>query len=131
MTRTPTIAVINSNEDTVEMLRLCLQNHGFSSVVTGHVVDIKNGRIDFLEFLRTHDPAVFVWDIAIPYDENWRFLEMLMTSSGMNGRKFVITTTNKRALDSLVGPTDTIEIVGKPYDLEAVMDAVKQTVGIE
>lgn len=131
MTGTPTIAVVNSSEDTVDMLRVCLQNHGFSSVVTAHVFDIKTGRMDFLEFLRVHDPAVFVWDVSIPYDENWRFVHMLMTSEKMKGRRFVITTTNKAALDSLVGPNEAFEIVGKPYDLEAVMKAVKKAVGSE
>ena len=131
MTRTPTIAVINSNEDTVDMLRVCLQNHGFSSVVTGHIFNIKHGRLDFLEFLRVHDPAVFVWDVSIPYDENWRFLHLLMSSEEMKGRKVVITTTNKRALDELVGPTETYEIIGKPYDLEEIMKAVKKAAGVE
>jgi DNA-binding NtrC family response regulator len=131
MNRAPTIAVINSNEDTVDMLRVCLQNHGFSSVVTGHVFNIKTGRMDFLQFLKIHDPAVFVWDISIPYDENWRFLHMLMTSEEMKGRQMVITTTNKRALDSLVGANEAYEIVGKPYDLDQVMKAVKKAAGVE
>jgi hypothetical protein len=44
--QTPTIAVVNSNEDTTEMLRQYLQHHGFSSVVIAHVTEIKRGRTD-------------------------------------------------------------------------------------
>ena len=126
-----TIAVINSNEDTTEMLREILQQHGFSSVVIGHVTEIKRGQEDFLKFLDLHDPRVFVWDISIPYQENWRFTHLIMNAEKMQGRKVILTTTNKRVLDSLVGPTDTIEIVGKPYDLDEIVAAVKRAAGAE
>ena len=127
---TPTIAVINSNQDTTEMLREYLQHHGFSSVVIGHVTEIKRGQTDFLRFVRTHDPGVFVWDISLPYEENWRFVQLMMAGEPMRGRQLVLTTTNKRALEQLVGPTDAIEIIGKPYDLDFVVKAVKKAAGV-
>ena len=125
-----TIAVVNSNEDTTEMVRAFLQQSGFTSVVIGHVTEIKRGQVDFLKFIETHDPKIFVWDIAIPYEENWRFLQLMMSSEKMQGRRFVLTTTNKRALDALVGRTDTMEIIGKPYDLEQVVKAVQRAAGV-
>jgi hypothetical protein len=43
----------------------------------------------------------------------------------MRGLRFIITTTNKPALDRLVGDTEALEIIGKPYDLQRVTDAVR------
>ena len=122
------IAVVNSNEDTVEMLRNCLQQHGFSAVVTAHIHDFRTGQSDFPAFIEQHDPAVIVYDVSLPYDRNWTFLRLLLDTDAMRGRKVVLTTTNKHRLEELVGPTDAFEIVGKPYDLEQIVDAVRNAV---
>ena len=111
------------------MLRQCLTDHGFTGVVTGHIRDFKTGEANFPEYLAQHDPAVIIYDIAIPYDKNWTFLRLLLDSESMRGRKIVLTTTNKKRLEELVGPTDAFEIVGKPYDLENVVSAVKKAIG--
>jgi CheY-like chemotaxis protein len=124
-----TVAVINSNEDTVEMLRQALQQGGFTSVVTAHIHDFKTGIADFPKFVTLHDPLVLVYDIAIPYDQNWTFLRLLLDSEQLRGRKVVLTTTNKKRLEEMVGPTDAFEIVGKPYDIEQIVSAVKAALG--
>jgi CheY-like chemotaxis protein len=118
-----TVAVINSNADTVEALRVFLEQRGFDTVST-HIDEIKRGQVDFLEFLRTHDPAALVYDISPPYDNNWTFLQLIRSSEAMRGRAVVITTTHKANLERLVGPTEAMEIVGKPYDLEQIAGAV-------
>ena len=122
------VAVINSSADTVEMIRLFLQRDGFESV-TAHIDEIKRGGLDFPRFLREHDPRVLVYDVSPPYEQNWTFLNLLRRLDVMQGRRLVITTTHKANLESLVGPTEAIEILGKPYDLEEVMRAVKRAVG--
>ena len=126
-----TIAVINSSEDTVEMLRECLVQHGFPYVVTAHVRDIQTGAMDFLQFVGESDPAAMIFDISIPYDRNWRFLELLRTSDVMKGRAVIVTTTNKRALDEMVGSNEAMEIIGKPYDLEQIVKAVERALGLD
>lgn len=127
MSAEPLVAIVNGNEDTVEMLRTTLQQSGFTAIATAHVRDIKLGRLDLLAFLEQHDPKVIIYDITIPYEENWRFLQLLMTSDAMQGRRFVLTTTNKRALEGMVGEkTEVQEIVGKPYDLEQIVEAVRK-----
>ena len=53
------------------------------------------------------------------------FLKLVRSSQPVQTCRFVLTTTNKPALDKLVGATEAIEIIGKPYDLERVVEAVR------
>ncbi len=117
------IAVINSNEDIVEMIQLMLLDAGYASV-GAHVVDFKKGRLDFVAFCEQHHPQVIVFDIAPPYEENWKFLQLLKNTKIAEATQFLLTTTNKEALERLVGGTKTIEILGKPFDLEEILAAV-------
>jgi CheY-like chemotaxis protein len=120
-----TVAIFNSSEDTVEMLRMTFEAAGFQTVA-GHLPDIKRGQVDFVEFIAQHDPAAVVIDIPMPYADNWNFVRLLRDSDSMRGRPLVLTTTNKRALDEIAGPTDTVEIVGKPYEPQALLEAVRK-----
>jgi DNA-binding NarL/FixJ family response regulator len=120
----PTIAVFNSSDDTVELLRTALEAEGFQTVV-GHIPEVKKGEIDLIDFINHHTPAVIVYDISPPYDANWRFLRLVRSSEPLQRREFVLTTTNKPALEQLVGDTEAFEIIGKPYDLRRVVDAVR------
>jgi len=122
------IAVINSNADTVEMLRLGLQQAGFESV-TADIDEIKRGRMDFPRFLEEHDARAVIYDIPPPYDQNWEFFKLLRTTDALRDRAIIVTTTHKGNLEKLVGPTDAIEIVGKPHDLDQVIRAVRQGLG--
>jgi CheY-like chemotaxis protein len=120
----PIIAVFNASDDTVELLRTALESQGFHTVI-GHIPDVKSGALDLVAFIEHHTPAVIVYDISPPYDANWTFLRLVQNLEPVKGRPFVITTTNKPALDKLVGETEALEIIGKPYDLDQVVEAVR------
>jgi DNA-binding response OmpR family regulator len=120
----PVIAVFNSSDDTVELLRTFLEEQGFQTVA-GHIPDLKKGELDLVTFIQHHAPSVIVYDISPPYDANWTFLRLVRSSEPVRNRRFVITTTNKPALDKLVGATEAIEIIGKPYDLRQLLAAIR------
>ena len=118
------VAIVNTNDDLVNILREALIEQGLS-VVTGHIRDIKSGRLDFAEFLRAHNPTVIVYDISVPYEDNWTFFQTLKQLPDAMHREFVVTTVNRRVLQQRVGQADVIEIQGgRADDLDPVVDAV-------
>jgi CheY-like chemotaxis protein len=119
-----TVAIFNASEDTVEMLKTIISTRGYRAI-DGHVDEVKAGKLDFVKFLEQQKPDALIWDISPPYDRNWHFFKMIRTMRPLAGCAMVLTTTHKRHLDDLAGEdTGAIEIVGKPYDLETIADAV-------
>jgi CheY-like chemotaxis protein len=124
----PVVAVINTSDDLVMAVRERLIDEGFE-VVVGHIQDIKSGRMDFPGFIRAHRPAAVVYDVAIPYEDNWTFLNMLRALPETADLAFLITTVNKRVLEQRVGNTNAIELVGgHADDLEPLVEALHKLV---
>lgn len=120
------VAVINTNPDVVRLLRMSIEQAGFVVIVL-HIEEIKRGVSDFEMMFREHDPKVIVYDVAPPYDVNWRFLEHLRGSSIFAGRHFVLTSVNSARLRQVVGNEESVyEIVGEAEDVGAVVRAVKE-----
>jgi DNA-binding response OmpR family regulator len=119
------VAIANTHEDIIELLRMVMERAGF--VTAGfHLVDIKEGRVDFNDFLAQHDPAAIIFDIPPPYDDYWTVVSTLRLLPSMQGRGVVITSTDKAHLERRVGSTGAVEIVGKPNDTQDVLEAVKR-----
>ena len=123
----PKVAVINGFADTTEMLEMVLQDAGYETVAA-QAREVRNGIIDLPAFARNHQLAAIVYDIAIPYDENWAFLSRLC--AGPTGLPpIIITTTNLAALKKLAGAdASALEIIGKPYDLGEMVRMVHAAV---
>jgi DNA-binding response OmpR family regulator len=118
------VAVINSSEELAELLEFVLQEADMTTT-QGFTIDFKRGRQDLSAFFEAHDPQVVVWDVAIPYEENWEYAQAMQALPAALGRTFILTTTNERALRQLTGEAAACEIIGKPFDLDHLTQQVR------
>ncbi len=126
MNGTTVVAVINSTTDIVDMLRTALEAAGLT-VVSALTTDVREGRVDLDRFVTQHQPRVLLYDIAPPYEPNWRLFQHVAEMPVMAGRQFVLTSTNPRHVEQLAGPHQHVyEVVGKPVDLDQIVQAVRE-----
>jgi len=130
MDSNPVVAVFNTSPDTVDLLRIVLERAGVV-VVAAFTYELRDGEVDIETFWRQHQPVAAVYDIALPYDANWRLFEHIRSLDVMRKTKFIVTTTNEKHVRAIAGPNEQLfEIVGKPYDLGLIVEAVKKAAGI-
>lgn len=126
MSRLPVVAIINTNPDLVELLKVRIEAAGLVALVI-HIADIRAG-LDLGAVLDQHQPQVIVYDVVMPYDRNWRFLQHLRETTLRNYR-FVLTTPNAAALERLVGRDERIyEVLDDNAHIDAIVQAVREAV---
>jgi DNA-binding response OmpR family regulator len=125
--RPDVVGVFNTSEDTTDLLRTVIEQAGFV-VVTAFTNRLRDGKLDLEAFMRQHRPKVIVYDIAIPYESNWRLFQHISSSPACEGVYFVLTTTNAEQVRKVAGADIHFhELVGKPLDLEEVVRSVKES----
>ncbi len=126
-TRTP-VAIFNSHAEFIHELREGLEREGLM-VVTALLAEIQDGTLDLVAFLEAHNPRVIVYDLPRPFERHWNFLRLLKQTHGLSKRAWILTTTDKKALDAAVGASGVIEIIfGEPYGVREVVEAVRHAV---
>lgn len=126
----PRIAIVNTSDDLIALLQLFFEEEGYEvATATVRTFRTKQGNIE--QFIEMNDPRVLVWDIALPYEENWCYFEQIRQSPSMQGRRFVLMSTNEKRVREVAGvDEDIIEIVGKPFDLQQLLGAVNRTLAL-
>ena len=119
------VAILNSSSDTLDLLKVWFESCGMR-VHTAAVREFRLRHADIKEWLSGTRPEVVIFDIAPPYDENSAFLQRLRMDGTLVGIPIIVTTTNDRIVRKWVKNADVPihEIVGKPYDLEALTGSV-------
>lgn len=121
-------AIINTSPDVVDMLRVVLEQAGIV-VVSAFTHEIRDGHVDLERLLSQHKPNVIVYDIAPPYAANWQLYQHLSESPSMQQCQVVLTSTNPARVTELSGEDRRVyEIVGKPFDLDVIVRAVKEAI---
>lgn len=119
-------AIINTSPDIIDLLRRAFEPAGLIAV-TALSHQIREGVVDVQAFLTQHDPKVVVYDIAAPYDANWKLFQHICSMPAMKGREIVLTSMNIRHVQELAGHNQRVyEVVGKPFDLDQIVRAVKE-----
>lgn len=119
------VALFNGNPDVLALVGRLLQSAGFE-VASALIADVRDGRCDVHRLMERHDPAVVVYDIAAPYEDNWEMFQQLRATA-MRERRFVITSANPARVERLAGRDERIfEIVDQPLDLDNIVHAVKE-----
>ncbi len=116
----PLVACVNASDAIVQFLADLLQLEGFRPVTL--VLPSQRGPQDVIDFLAQLGAQACIYNVSPPYEEGWATFEAVRQALPACG--FVVTTTNKPALDELVGPTGALEVIGKPYDIDHIVAAV-------
>lgn len=121
-----TVAIVNTTQDVITMLRQLFESAGFM-VVSCFTHDIRDGRIDFEAFLQQHDPRVIVYDLAPPYETNLRLFQHVRQMEAVTSRRFVITSVNPANVQDMIGHDERVyEVVDREKDMMELAQAVKE-----
>ncbi len=118
----PVVAIFDPHPAMCDVLSLILEAEGWRPV-TANLAAFHHDVDAICAFLTQHQPQVVIFDIAPPYAENWQVFTRVRTRSALSAA-FILTTTNKRHLEALVGRISSIEIISKPFALERIVQAV-------
>jgi DNA-binding NtrC family response regulator len=123
--RPTVVAIVDTSPDTIGLLAEGIERAGFV-VVSALTHEIRNGHLDLRAFVEQHRPKVFVYDIAPPYERNYRLLQHVRAVAD-HGIRFVLTSTNAAHVQQLVGRDDRVyEVIDRSLNIDLIVSAVKE-----
>ena len=96
------VAIFHNSAPTLSTMRQWCETHGHG-VFTAQVSEMAMPHLNVERLVLANRAEVIVYDIAMPYESNWDFLDVIRQLPALAGIPFVLTTINKVALESVVG----------------------------
>jgi len=119
-----TILLLNSQPDFITLLSDWFGGLG-ASVHHVRSLDLCHHLEDSKQLLGTIRPDVVLFDLSIPYEQNWQCFKYLSEIALFGPTPLILTTTNRRAVDQIIGSTDAFEVIGTPHDLWHLQELVE------
>ena len=117
------VAILNSNEDLVRLVRETLHDEGYLTM-QHHIKDLRDGHTDITRLFEDRNPQVVIYDIAAPFTLDWQFFQVLSRHPTMTNRQVVLTTNNAAALEKICH-VQALQVVGSDDDLRELLARVK------
>lgn len=111
------VLVVEDDESIRNVITDVLQEHGF------RVAAACNGS-EALARLDTAQPDVMVLDLLMPVMHGWEFMESYAERTGGRAIPIVVVSVNP-ALPRSFNRFGVREVVGKPFDIDHLVDAVE------
>ncbi len=119
------VALLSRDEELVHRLRHALSRAGLEVVVPRHA-SAQPAAARVRDLVVSHDPHVIFYEIAFPYDREWRSFQQVQSLPELAGCAFVLASANVRRVAELAGTSEEILEIGEPHHIDRVTDAVRQ-----
>jgi DNA-binding response OmpR family regulator len=122
---TGVVAVVSATPDALTILRMTLEHAGFA-VISALTGEVRDGIVDLDAIFRQHRPGVVLYEVAPPYEAEWRALERHRATKAAARCAFVITSTSQAHVSRLAaGDPQIVAVLGTPYELDDIVQAVR------
>jgi DNA-binding NarL/FixJ family response regulator len=120
------VALLNSSADVIAQLREALDQGGFRTVAA-QIADVQLGILDLIAWMSETAADVILVDLPRPDGQALNFLRLLQHVDVLQRCGWILTTTHKDALETMLTAADGHPVVvGQPDIAGQVADAARR-----
>ena len=119
------VFVVNGAPEFLNLARKLLQDEAYNVTTTNYVPET-------FDLVAAAAPDLLVVDLVVGRRAGWDLLERLRAGAATRGLPVLVTSTNRALLDRAQAEAARYgehQVIVKPYDLEELLDAIKQRIG--